>query len=125
MDRIYRPDFITVVHNFLCGETDMEREILFPSVKKVINEMKAEGICEGIIYFYICNAIQTVKSVQNVNPGSRFMDILKMLNELYVNQPEYARMLSKQTIIMIAKINMNLNKTDIGEYINAIKELYS
>ena len=109
--KLYRPELVEGVKSFLAGETPMERELVLPSLRVLIEiAMDEDGICEEIIFHHICVSLEFLRISDGLNIASLYSDILKIINIIYPSSDRVDRnkKLTKQLIVMIHKLDSKI-----------------
>jgi hypothetical protein len=102
-EKLRRDDLYKIIKVYMTVESDTERQMLFPSIQKRINELKTEDVCTELIVCEIFNAIENVRQTESTNIAQKFTSVLQIFGIIYSNRPEYARKLTQQIIITISK----------------------
>lgn len=104
-DKLFRPEIIEQIKCFVSCDTAAERELLFPSVNKVICDAQDDNLSEPILIHYIITALEYLTIHDKINIAPLFSDITKIVALVYPLRPDYVRTVTKQIIIMISKTN--------------------
>ena len=110
-EKLYRPELVEGVKSFLGGETPMERELVFPSLRVLLEvALDEDGLCEEIIFHHICIALEFLRINDGLNIAALYGDILKIINVVYPASVRVDRnkKLTKQLLVLIHKLDSKI-----------------
>lgn len=102
-EKLRKDDLYKIIKVYMTVESETERDMLFPSIEKRINEMKVDDVCSELIVCEIFNAIENVRQTESTNIAQNFKPLLRIMCLIFPTRQEYARKLTQQIIITISK----------------------